>query len=408
MRTLVAACGLALAACASPAEPPGGPDDFDPPIVVAVVPDSGRTSVRPEWVEFRFDEVVREPASLNAAAPTIRISPTDGPPVVRWRRDRIQVRPRSGWRENTTYVITLEPGVGDLAGNTRDTALVVVFATGDVIPNTRVDGVVFDWTTAQVASRTLVEARPADDSTLIFATQTDSLGRFLLPFLAPGSYRVRTVLDGNGNGVLDPREKWDSTTLALTDSARLEFYAFDQDTFPPRLTTVTAPDSVTLRLSFDHPLDPQFVPLGAIVLVGPDSAPIPLARVGRWKAMMDERTAREAQLADSLLRVTAATDTTEVGLAARARIAATDSLRAAQATDSVAKVGERPQASRPALETDVLVELAAPLTAQERYLLRAEVRGVNGKVGASERPYTPPRPPPTTARDTTGMRAPRP
>ena len=58
-RTLGAGLGLALqGGCAQQGPPPGGPPDPTPPVIVRVSPDSGAVNVRPDEVEFRFDEVV--------------------------------------------------------------------------------------------------------------------------------------------------------------------------------------------------------------------------------------------------------------------------------------------------------------------------------------------------------------
>jgi hypothetical protein len=63
---------LAVAGCASPGFPPGGPPDKDPPKLVAVVPESGAVNVKPKHVTFEFDEVINEvatgPAPPAAAA----------------------------------------------------------------------------------------------------------------------------------------------------------------------------------------------------------------------------------------------------------------------------------------------------------------------------------------------------
>ena len=85
---------VALLACASQGDPPGGPPDAVPPVLVGIVPESGAVNARPERVEFRFDEVVNErPQSVTNLADLFLISPRDGAPRVSWNRDEIAVRP---------------------------------------------------------------------------------------------------------------------------------------------------------------------------------------------------------------------------------------------------------------------------------------------------------------------------
>ena len=117
MRRLIALAALAGAACASQGVPPGAPPDALPPELVAIVPDTGAVGKPPKNTEFRFNEVVAErPRTGPSLAALVIVSPRDGEPRVRWKRDRILVRPRHGWRPNTVYTVTLLPGLTDLRG----------------------------------------------------------------------------------------------------------------------------------------------------------------------------------------------------------------------------------------------------------------------------------------------------
>ena len=63
-------------------------------------------------------------------------------------------------------------------------------------------------------------------------------GPFVMRNLTPGTYRVRGIIDENNNKGLDPREAWDTTTVALTDSAHVELYTFPHDSVGARLANV--------------------------------------------------------------------------------------------------------------------------------------------------------------------------
>ena len=122
---------LSAAACASPGMPPGGPEDHVPPKLVSVSPDTNATNVRASSVTFRFDEVVSErPGAASSLDKLVVLSPSDGAARVRWRRSRIQVRPRRSFRPNTTYTVTLLPGIADLRGNIHTTPFTTTFSTG--------------------------------------------------------------------------------------------------------------------------------------------------------------------------------------------------------------------------------------------------------------------------------------
>ena len=143
---------LALAACARIGSPAGGPEDKVPPVLLSTVPES--VGVYPDWrqnAEFRFDEIISEGGSPNQGLGTgdleklILLSPTEGIPVVRWKRDRITVRPREGWKPNRVYRLELLPGITDLRRNRLDTTEVLTFSTGGPVPTDTLGGLVIDW-----------------------------------------------------------------------------------------------------------------------------------------------------------------------------------------------------------------------------------------------------------------------
>ncbi len=423
MRRALVAAWLALS-CASPVSPLGGPEDELAPEIVSIYPDSGATKVRPKEIVIRFNEVISEtPNGGRSLSERVLLSPNDGSVQVKWGRDRITIRPRRGFLDNTTYVVTLLPGIVDLSSNAREDAVTVVFSTGETIPNTSLKGVTFDWLSAKVAPKVAIEARPLVDTTVVYRAEGDSLGRYALPFLASGQYRVRALLDDNTNGRIDPRESWDTVTVDLKENVTHDFYMFPRDTFPPAIVTVIAPDSLTLVARFDRPVAPGFDFSGALRLFGADSAEIPIASALVESAAKEAAIARNKFVLDSLEQWRLAqmqADTTAAGRARRqayadsapirdslARAAQRDSLtRDSVARDSAAR-DTTPRilaavSARPPLETDVVIKLRGPLPPQSRFELRAAVVGANGVRGESVRAYSTPRAAaPPARRDTT-------
>ncbi len=271
----------ALAACASPGMPPGGPVDAAAPQVVDINPDSGATGTKPVAVIFRFDEVVNErPSGVPTLNGLFLISPRDGEPRVDWHRNSISVRPRRGWRNNTAYTITLLPGLSDLRGNTRNTGAVTLFSTGATIPGGRISGTAFNWTDGRALPRALVEARPRSDTTIVYIAASDSLGNFSLSTMPSGAYVVRAIADENNNKALDPREAWDSVAVTLADTARTDIFAFIRDSIGTRMAGVTIVDSVTVRVEFDNPISPTSLPVPNNFRVrASDSTDVPIVSV---------------------------------------------------------------------------------------------------------------------------------
>ena len=135
------------------------------------------------------------------------LSPSTRVPEVSWRRNRITVRPREGWRPNRVYRVELLPGVTDLRSNRSEEGAVLTFSTGAPRPQTTLEGQVLDWSTGRPAPGALVIASLLPDS-LPYRGVADSSGRFSLGPLPQGDYLVSGVLDQNSDHRQDPREAY--------------------------------------------------------------------------------------------------------------------------------------------------------------------------------------------------------
>jgi hypothetical protein len=376
LRRLTAAA-LVLAACASPGMPPGGPPDVAAPQILAIAPDSGRVGVTPREVVFRFDEVVNErPQSVTNLADLFLISPRDGAPRVSWNRDEIAVRPRGDWRPNTAYTVTMMGGLTDIRGNVRNAGASTFFSTGPTVPRTRITGHVFDWVAGAPAAGALLEAYVPPDSVRAYIAVSDSSGRFALEHLPPGRYVVRGIIDRNKNRGIDASEPWDSATITLSDSTVVELLAFARDTIAPRIRDVNIVDSLSIRVSFDRPVDPtQQLTAANFSVIGRDSVAVALAGV----------------LAGADTAATPRTDTT-------ARPARADTL-----------ARPRPVMSRPRPFSEVVLRFVQPLAPAASYRIRAiGLRGLLGHVTNSERSYTTPGPTTRPATDSVRRTSPAP
>jgi hypothetical protein len=330
--------------------PPGGPPDVAAPKILAIIPDSGTVGVSPKEVIFRFDEVVSErPPAATTLADLFLISPRDGTPSVSWHREAITVRPRRGWRANTPYTVIMLPGIADIRGNVRNTGASTFFSTGKTIPRTRITGHVFDWVAGTPAAGALVESFVPPDSIHAYMALVDSSGAFAIEHVPPAAYKVRAYLDRNKNNGIDPGEPWDSVSIALTDSASATLLIFAHDSLPPRIREVAETDSVTLRVTFDRPVDPsQTLTAANFAVIRPDSLPIPILSAG-------------APLRDTLPAV-------------------------------------KPVMPRPSPISEAVIKLGRPLAPKTAYRIRAiGIRGLLGNTGDSERILTTPAAPPPSA-----------
>jgi hypothetical protein len=385
---------LALAGgCASAGAPPGGPEDHEPPQVVAIVPDSGKTNVMPKEVEFRFDEVVSDrPSGATALDQLFLISPRtgSGSANVSWHRSRITVRPSRGFRPNTAYRITMLPGIADLRGNVRHSGATVLFSTGATFPAFSIPGRVFDWAAQHAANGVYIEAISRADTNIVYLAATDSTGQFDVGPLGAGTYLVRALIDQNSNRTLDRNEKWDTTTVTITNTRPvIELDAIERDSSAAAFQNIVVDDSVTIHVLFDKPLDPAIPLQPALVrLQRPDSSELTVTKV-EWATAFD--LARQTRVADSTRR----------GDSTRARPPAA----AAPALPVPTPGGPRqppppPKPKAPPPDRAIVVTLSPTTPVLPGPTYRIEARGLRNLVGNStviRRTFTAPKPPKDTS-----------
>lgn len=347
MRGALVALAALGAACARIESPPGGPIDRAPPILRAVFPDSLRSIPDfDEDVAFEFDEVVSEGSSPNFGLGTgdlerlVVLSPSNEVPVVRWKRSRITVRPREGWRPDVVYRVELLPGIADLSRNMTKRSAVVTFANGGPLPTDSLMGRVVDWSTQRAVPLGLVEAVLQPDS-LVYRTTADSTGRFRLGPLPRGEYLVYGIVEeGAKNSRRDAREKFDSIRVAAGRDSVGEVWAFKHDTTAARIQTVSRTDSVTVAVTFNQQLSPYqtFVADSAELLLLPDSTRIPVVALLTQATADSLARARADSIAKARADSVAAArgDSAQVADSARARA---DTLRTARDTGAVRIVG---------------------------------------------------------------------
>lgn len=394
------AVGL-VGACASMQAPPGGPPDPDPPVLLAITPDSG--AVLPDFdddVEFRFDEVITE----RNIEQLVTVSPRHEEIRVSWKRRGLAVRPRDGWHSNVVYIVSVLPGVTDLRNNRSDSTHTVVFSTGGPIPDTRLFGSVVNWEDGRVATGALIEAILLPDS-LTYIGTTDSLGDFELAFLPNGIYHVRASIDANNNQTLDAREAYDSATVQFGGSFSVQdFWTFRHDTLGPSVTAVSQLDSQAISVRFNQAVDSNSLSVDAFrVLQLPDSTATSIDRV-LLRSVYDSLQAEAREAA----RI-AAEDSTAAALQDSLAALGVDSAAVADtavapeppAIDTIVPPEAQPDttdiavpdstramymlAERPALISDVVLMMVDPLQPGTRYWVDGNVSNLLGALLQSGR-----------------------
>ncbi len=390
-----------LTACASASPPPGGAEYKLPPKLVRVSPDTNAVNVHDENVSFQFDETINDRGTGDQEIDNFfLVSPSDGKPRVYWHRNRIDVRPQRGFRANTAYTITLLPGLTDLHSNRMKTGATVVFSTGPTLPTEKITGIAFDWAAERPAAMAYMEAITPDS--IVYLAQADSLGRFTIGPLVPGSYLVRAIIDANNNHVLDRNEAFDTLRVRVPAAAPVELLAAVRDTLTARILTVSVGDSTRLTATFDRLLDPrQTIAPDAFRLVSADSTRIPIVAVYSPRQERTADSAATALKADSLRKADSL-----AGKALSAKAAAAPP--AAPSGKAGATPAPPPKPSLPPPFTIVSVRLGQALIPSKAYRLSVTgIRALSGRADSSARSFTtakPAPPPKLSAKDSAALK----
>jgi hypothetical protein len=320
---------------------------------------------------------------------------------VSWRRHAIEIEPRGGFKPNTTYRVTLLPGLSDLRGNVLKESREIVFSTGASIPSGAVSGVIFDWAQGAPARGARIEMFTPDDTTTRWRARSDEMGRFVVRDLEPGMYVLRGWLDENSNRVIDPREIFDGGPLRLDSIANAELYAFAHDTIGPRLEVVDAIDSTALRVRFDRPVAPTFTPDSTtLYLMTADSVRIrtrPMMPLAQWDSLAKAALAARIAAEDSIARsdTTARADTAGGRQPARPAMSAIDSAIAAAtrqaaglaAADADTTTEKPPMMKRPVPVQVWVMPLDTALTPGTYRVRAVNIEGLAGAKRGSEREF---------------------
>lgn len=366
-----------LAACAKEEPPPGTHPDNIAPRPVELRPEYGASVPGFDGAaKVRFDEPLANPRNLERQV--------TGSPAGRYEvkpgRSGLEVRPADGWREGVIYYIKLEAGVSDLLRNRTLSPVEWLFAVGGEVPPTEVDGRVIDRVSGRGARGMRVLFLGADS--IPYTVVSDTGGIFKIPGLPYGDYAAVGFSDENRNFEYDSAfEPGGKTPFALAiaeNEVSVDVVVLPADTTPPVLTAAEAADSMTLRLEFDDPLDPDTDLAGATLTVRDTAS----GRTTEVSAFAVGTLTPTALLPDSLV----APDT----VAVPDSVVAPDSVAADTTTAGPAAGPDLTPAS-----TRVTVSLATPLTAGA-YVVEAagfpNLRGLEGGGSAEFRYEQPPEP----------------
>ena len=204
-------------ACASTGMPDGGPYDETPPKFVRATPEPNATNNKRKKISIEFDEFIK----LDKASEKVIISPPQNEaPEVKVSGKRVLVEFFDTLRENTTYTIDFGDAIVD---NNEDNPLgnfAYAFSTGEIIDTMEVSGTVLNAADLEPVKGIQVGLHKNLNDTAFTKlpfdriSRTDSRGHFTIKGIAPGTYRVYALMDGNQNYFFDSKTE----AIAYLDS----------------------------------------------------------------------------------------------------------------------------------------------------------------------------------------------
>ncbi len=257
---------VALAsACASQGQPPGGPEDGRPPVVISVEPDTFAI-IEPGTgrIRIRFNERISERPRAGTLNDAVTISPRTGAVRVKHQRDGLEVELQGGFRPGLVYRVTVEPVVADMFANPMAVPFEWAFSTGPAFEENAAVGMAFDRITGEAVIGASIIALRSDQpgDSVVHVARVDEEGIFAFRYMNAGRYLVTAFLDRDGDGnpqvteaqgragiILGSLDRADTTTILIP--------VIQPDTTLPVLVSATVVDSTVARVVFDDYLDPR-------------------------------------------------------------------------------------------------------------------------------------------------------
>ena len=208
-----------LYGCANRVAPDGGPFDDTPPRLVSMSPEPNALNVSGKRFTLTFDEYV----TLKDMNNKVIISPPQlQRPTILSIGKRVIVELQDTLIPNTTYTIDFTDAVSDNNENNPLENFSVAFSTGGQIDTMEIGGTVLNARDLEPVNGIIAGIHPGDsalsaftDTTLLRASRTSDLAKFVIRNIAQGSYRVFALKESDNNYRYD----YGTEGIAFLDSA---------------------------------------------------------------------------------------------------------------------------------------------------------------------------------------------
>jgi len=197
--------------------PDGGPYDEMPPKFIGSNPGLRAVNVKTQKIELEFDEFIK----LEKPSEKVVVSPPQlEQPEIKVQGRKVVVELIDTLKASDTYTIDFSDAIVDNNEGNPMGHFTYSFSTGASIDTMEVAGTVLNAADLEPIKGIQVGLhKNLNDSaltTLPFdrVSRTDSRGHFIIRGVAPGSYRIYALMDGNQNYLFDSKTE----TVAFSDS----------------------------------------------------------------------------------------------------------------------------------------------------------------------------------------------
>ena len=204
--------------CAQIGAPTGGPKDTIPPKLVRATPLLNSLNFRGNKITLTFDEYV----DVQEVQNNVLVSPLPKTnPQVDYKLKTVTVKLRDSLLPNTTYSINFGNSIRDNNEGNPFSNFTYIFSTGDHIDSMIMTGKVVMAETGKADSTlTAMLYRNTVDSAVKkfrpdYMAKCNGQGRFTFTNLAPGTYKIYALKDGDGSKTYNAKTE----TFAFLDSA---------------------------------------------------------------------------------------------------------------------------------------------------------------------------------------------
>ncbi len=198
--------------------PEGGPYDETPPHLIGTSPRINAVGYKDKKIELHFDEFVK----VDNASENVIISPPqlESPKISSSATKTITVQLNEDLLPNTTYSIDFGDAIVDNNEGNEFGNYAFIFSTGNVVDTLQIAGSVLDAETLDPIKNILVGVYPVDPNSakanadssffkkpLTRISRTDAKGAFRIKGIAPGTYQVVALLDGDQNFMFNQKSE---------------------------------------------------------------------------------------------------------------------------------------------------------------------------------------------------------